>query len=136
MLSILRLSVQVGDLLRVLNTLEQEPESLAQLRANLKIPDEARWKELVQVVRASVPVDNRVRAFSCPVPVGELLLLFPALQGRVDFGSLLGLYCPTSPNSNTYVYALITLPGVMALSQDPARFNVTAVKTFRFVRNG
>jgi hypothetical protein len=97
------LLVQVGDLLRILEMLWQEPEALAQLRANLKIPDEGRWTELVQAARASVPVDNRVRAFSCPVPEGELLLLFPALQGRVDFEQLLGLYCPTGPSSNTYV---------------------------------
>lgn len=101
--------LQVGDFKNLLRILAGDPRLIRNLRDVLKILDEGRWQELVHTVEASVLVDNRLRAFMCPAPSGELLLLFPCHQGRIDFRTPIGLYCPQGPENPGYVYAVATL---------------------------
>jgi hypothetical protein len=97
--------LQIGDFSHLLDIVEQDPALVRQLRDILRFPDDARWNFLVDAVRSSVVVDNRVRAFQCPSDDGilQLLILYACFEGQIDFSSPLGLQSPASPGSTTFV---------------------------------
>jgi hypothetical protein len=102
--------VQVGDLGRLLAVIESDTALVRQLRDILRFPDDARWQNLLDAVKASVVVDNRVRAFQCPAAEGELLLLYACHEGQIDFARPLGLLHAQSSTSTALECALCLLP--------------------------
>lgn len=109
-------SVQVGDLGRLLSLIEQDTALVRQLRDILRFPDDVRWQNLLEAVRSSVVVDNRVRAFLCPANDGqeELQLLFACREGQIDFAHPLGLVSPERQNSPELQCASMTCVCVSA----------------------
>jgi hypothetical protein len=119
--------LQVGDFKNLLKTIKGDSTLIRKLRDILKILDEGRWQELVHTVESSVLVDNRVRAFMCPAPSGQLLLLFPCNQGRIDFRTPIGLYCPQGPDNPSYVYVVASYMPFFAVTTTSGRSAETAM---------